>query len=85
MAHFYPARLRGTALGVSLGLGRFGSILGPSYVTLVVALFAVPAAGFYGFVLPAVLGAITIAMLPASRRQVTAEPVRAARASGVTQ
>lgn len=26
---FYPVALRGTALGVAIGLGRFGSILGP--------------------------------------------------------
>jgi len=82
VAHFYPARLRGSALGVCLGLGRFGSILGPSYVTLVIALFATPAAGFYGFVLPAVLGAIAIAMVPAVRRPVATGPVGAARASG---
>jgi AAHS family benzoate transporter-like MFS transporter len=82
MAHFYPARLRGSALGVSLGLGRFGSILGPSYVTMIIVLFAVPAAGFYGFVLPAVLGAIAIGMLPAARQPIASEPVDAARASG---
>jgi len=82
MANFFPARLRGSALGVSLGLGRFGSILGPSYVTLIIVLFAVPAAGFYGFVLPAVLGAIAIAMVPAVRRPVATGPVGAARASG---
>ena len=68
VAYFFPPRLRGTALGVSLGLGRFGSILGPSYVTLVMVLLATPAAGFYGFVLPAVLGAVAIALLPAVRR-----------------
>src|SRR5882757_628539 len=81
IAHFYPARLRGTALGVSLGLGRIGSIVGPSYVTLVITLFAVPAAGFYGFVLPAVLGAIAIAMLPATRRPIASGPLHAARTS----
>ena len=82
VAHFFPARLRGSALGVSLGLARFGSILGPSYVTLIIVLFAVPAAGFYGFVLPAVLGAIAIGMVPAARRPIASGPVDAARASG---
>ena len=82
VAHFYPARLRGSALGVSLGLGRFGSILGPSYVTLILVVFVVPAAGFYGFVLPAVLGAIVIAMMPAARRPIVPGSVDAARASG---
>jgi len=82
VAHFFPARLRGSALGVSLGLGRFGSILGPSYVTLVIVVFAVPAAGFYGFVLPAVLGAIAISLVPAARRPIASGPVDAARASG---
>ncbi|MDT7627612.1 MAG: transporter, family, benzoate transport protein [Pseudonocardiales bacterium] len=81
VAHFFPARLRGSALGVSLGLGRFGSILGPSYLTLIIVVFAVPAAGFYGFVLPAVLGAIAVGMIPAARRPIASGPVDAARAA----
>jgi AAHS family benzoate transporter-like MFS transporter len=81
VAHFFPARLRGSALGVSLGLGRFGSILGPSYLTLIIVVFAVPAAGFYGFVLPAVLGAIAVSMIPAARRPIAPGPVDAAPAS----
>jgi len=81
VAHFYPARLRGSALGVCLGLGRFGSILGPSYLTLIIVLFAVPAAGFYGFVLPAVLGAIAIVMIPTVRQPIASGPVDAARES----
>jgi AAHS family benzoate transporter-like MFS transporter len=82
VAHYYPARLRGSALGVCLGLGRFGSIVGPSYLTLIIVVFVVPAAGFYGFVLPAVLGAIAIALIPAVRQPVAQGPVDVARASG---
>lgn len=73
VSHYYPARLRGTALGTSLGFGRIGSIVGPSYVTLVAALIIAPSAGFYGFVVPAVLGAAAIAFVPAHRRRIRAE------------
>ncbi|MFD3427341.1 MFS transporter [Nocardia fluminea] len=68
VSQHYPARLRGTALGVSLGLGRLGSIVGPSYLALVTALILTPGAGFYGFVIPAVLGAVAIVLVPARRR-----------------
>lgn len=67
VARYYPPRLRGTALGISLGLGRFGAIVGPSYVVAVTALLAVASAGFYGFVVPAVLGAVAIAFIPTCR------------------
>ncbi|MGW6620834.1 MFS transporter [Nocardia sp. NPDC055002] len=68
VSQYYPARLRGTALGVSLGLGRLGSIVGPSYLTLVTVLIVAPGAGFYGFVIPAVLGAVAISLVPVRRR-----------------
>jgi len=64
VARFYPPRIRGTALGFSLGVGRLGAIAGPSYLAAATVLIAIPDAGFYAFVVPAVIGALVIAVLP---------------------
>ncbi|MFG2435822.1 hypothetical protein [Streptomyces sp. NPDC048508] len=56
VAHAHPARLRGTALCFSLGVGRVGAIVGPSYVAAVTVLIASSKAGFFAFVVPAILG-----------------------------
>ncbi|MGW7069425.1 MFS transporter [Streptomyces sp. NPDC054855] len=63
VAHAHPARLRGTALGFSLGVGRVGAIVGPSYLAAVTVLIASSKAGFYAFVVPAILGALLIGLL----------------------
>ncbi|MBO2463941.1 MFS transporter [Actinomadura sp. LCR2-06] len=64
MTAFYRPRLRGTGLGFGLGVGRIGAIAGPSYVAAVTAVIASPKAGFVAFMVPAVLGAATLALLP---------------------
>ncbi|CAM5645148.1 Gentisate transporter [Streptomyces avidinii] len=68
VARSHPAGLRGTALGFSLGVGRVGAIVGPSYLAAVAVLVASPRAGFYAFVVPALLGAALIGRLGADRR-----------------
>ncbi|MCK2143016.1 MFS transporter [Streptomyces sp. WAC00276] len=45
------------------GVGRIGAIAGPSYLSAVAVLVAAPQAGFYAFVLPAVLGAVLTGLL----------------------
>ncbi|MFB4302145.1 MFS transporter [Actinomadura sp. NTSP31] len=64
MTAFYPARLRGTGLGFGLGVGRLGAIAGPSYVAVATDLFTSSKAGFFAFMVPAVLGAAVVAGLP---------------------
>ncbi|MCG8917217.1 MFS transporter [Actinokineospora sp. PR83] len=64
MSTFYPPQLRGTALGFGLGVGRIGAIVGPGYLSIATTLNASPRAGFIAFMVPAVLGAATIALLP---------------------
>lgn len=78
VANFYPAPLRGTGLGFSLGLGRVGAIVGPAYLAAVVALVGTPDAGFYAFMVPALLGALVVAAIP-TRRQTTPETAAEAR------
>ncbi|GAA3548358.1 aromatic acid/H+ symport family MFS transporter [Amycolatopsis ultiminotia] len=68
VARFYPPRIRGTALGFSLGVGRIGAIVGPSYLAVVTILITTAHVGFYAFAVPAVLGAIIIGLLPARAR-----------------
>ncbi|MEV6265203.1 MFS transporter [Streptomyces sp. NPDC051784] len=81
VAHAHPARLRGTALGFSLGVGRVGAIVGPSYVAAVAVLISSKEAGFYAFVVPAILGALLVGLLPSDRRRPLAAPA-GARAEG---
>ncbi|MFE9789846.1 MFS transporter [Nocardia salmonicida] len=64
MTTFYPPHLRATALGLGLGVGRFGAMAGPSYLAVVTAVFASPRAGFIAFTVPAVVAAATVALLP---------------------
>jgi AAHS family benzoate transporter-like MFS transporter len=59
-----PPRLRGSALGFGLGVGRVGAILGPTYLAVATDAFTSHRAGFFAFMVPAVLGAVTIALLP---------------------
>ncbi|MFJ5780177.1 MFS transporter [Streptomyces sp. NPDC093094] len=73
VAHSHPADLRGTALGFSLGVGRVGAIAGPSYLAAVTVLIDSSKAGFYAFVVPAVLGAVLIGLLRPGRRGTAAE------------
>ena len=64
VARHHEPRLRGTALGFALGVGRLGAIAGPLYLSAVTVLFTSPAAGFYAFVVPAVLVAVVVALVP---------------------
>ncbi|NRQ38235.1 MFS transporter [Nonomuraea sp. NN258] len=64
MAEHYPPALRASGMGFGLGAGRFGAIAGPGYLAAVTVYLASPQAGFYAFVLPAVLGAAAVAALP---------------------
>jgi len=65
VTHVYPPAVRGTALGLTSGIGRFGAIAGP-WVTgsLVTAGLGYPW-GFYVFAGVAVLAFVAIAIIPA--------------------
>lgn len=80
VAHAHPARLRGTALGFSLGVGRVGAIVGPSYLAAVTVLISSSKAGFYAFVVPALLGAALIGLL-----RPTGRPSASARAEAASE
>jgi MFS transporter, AAHS family, benzoate transport protein len=67
VGHLYPDDLKGTALGLSAGVGRVGAIVGPSITgALVTAGIAYPW-GFYVFAGAALLAVLALALVPAHR------------------
>jgi len=67
VATHYPASARATALGWSLGVGRIGAIVGPTYGAWLLGSGNGLEWNFYGFAIPAIVGAAIIALVPASR------------------
>ncbi|MDQ4112778.1 MAG: MFS transporter, partial [Actinomycetota bacterium] len=65
VSHLYPARIRGTALGMSAGIGRVGAIVGPFLGgALLTAGVAYPW-GFYAFAGAAVIALLALLTVPA--------------------
>jgi AAHS family 4-hydroxybenzoate transporter-like MFS transporter len=56
---YYPTALRSTGIGWSLGIGRFGSILGPVVGGALIGLAWSPAALFTASAIPALVSAVT--------------------------
>lgn len=63
----YPDRIRATALGWSLGVGRLGAIAGPAVGGLLLGSTLGLNANFYAYVAVAVLGCLAILVIPGSR------------------
>lgn len=61
---YYPAAVRGTALGSASGIGRIGSIVGPTITGALVAAGVGHPWGFYFFAAVAVLGFVAVLTLP---------------------
>jgi AAHS family benzoate transporter-like MFS transporter len=74
VATHYPAGSRATALGWSLGVGRLGAIVGPLFGGWVLDSGLSLDWNFYGFAVPAVLGALVIAAVPRAGRERRPEP-----------
>ncbi|MEU6807443.1 aromatic acid/H+ symport family MFS transporter [Streptomyces sp. NPDC046831] len=64
VTNFYPASVRGTALGSASGIGRLGSIVGPSITGALVTAGIGHPWGFYFFAAVAVLGFLAVLTLP---------------------
>jgi AAHS family benzoate transporter-like MFS transporter len=67
VAIHFPAEVRATALGFTLGIGRLGAIVGPTFGGLLLAAGLETEWNFYAFAIPAVIGALLVLTLP--RRQ----------------
>lgn len=64
VAIYYPAGIRTTGLGMSLGVGRIGAIAGPTYGGLLVGAQLSLSWQFYAFAIPSVVGAVATAVVP---------------------
>lgn len=64
VTNFFPADIRGTALGSASGIGRLGSIVGPTITGALVAAGWGHPWGFYFFALVGVLAVAAVATLP---------------------
>ena len=68
VATHYPADSRATALGWSLGVGRIGAIVGPTFGGWMLSSGRSLEWNFYGFAVPAVLGMLVIAAVPTVKK-----------------
>ncbi|MGV9345155.1 MFS transporter [Streptomyces spiralis] len=71
---YYPAAVRGTALGSASGIGRIGSIVGPSITGALVTAGIGHPWGFYFFATVAVLGFAAVLTLPRATRTAQVAP-----------
>lgn len=74
VAMHFPAEVRATALGWTLGIGRLGAIVGPTFGGILLASGLEVEWNFYAFAIPAAIGALVVVLLP-GRRRAAAEPV----------
>ncbi len=78
VAVHYPAAVRATGLGWALGVGRAGAVVGPLFGGWVLTSGIGFEFNFYGFAVPALAGALLIALVPRARADAQAQlPVRA--------
>jgi len=60
---FYPTFIRSTGIGWSLGMGRFGAVIGPVFGGFLLELSLPTHINFIGFALPGILAAIAICFI----------------------
>ncbi|MEV7232991.1 aromatic acid/H+ symport family MFS transporter [Streptomyces sp. NPDC051020] len=75
VTNFYPASIRSTALGSASGIGRIGSIVGPSITGALVTAGIGHPWGFYFFAVVAVLGFLAVLTLPRRAANPQAEAI----------
>ncbi|MDX3228348.1 aromatic acid/H+ symport family MFS transporter [Streptomyces sp. ME19-01-6] len=64
VATHFPVEIRATALGWTLGIGRFGAVTGPLFGGVLLASGVSTEWNFYAFALPAVLATAVVLLLP---------------------
>ncbi|MGQ5656445.1 MFS transporter, partial [Streptomyces sp. EKR5.2] len=77
VTNFYPASVRSTALGSASGIGRIGSIVGPSITGALVTAGIGHPWGFYFFAAVAVLGFLAVLTLPRQTQSLRTQAVEA--------
>lgn len=63
-AAYFPAWTRGTAVGITLGIGRLGAVVAPLLVGMILDSNLSFEWNFYAFLLAAVLGLVAILLIP---------------------
>lgn len=76
VSNFYPAQVRATGAGWALGVGRFGSILGPLLGSLLLAMHMPVEWIFFFCAIPAVIAALLISQVRAPGRQADAQAAK---------
>ncbi|MGH3519791.1 MAG: MFS transporter [Haloechinothrix sp.] len=84
VAMHFPAEVRATALGWTLGIGRLGAIVGPTFGGILLASGLGTEWNFYAFAIPAAIGVALVALLPGRARAATEASVRGASSESVT-
>jgi AAHS family benzoate transporter-like MFS transporter len=64
VAMHFPPEVRATALGWTLGVGRLGAIVGPTFGGILLASDLAMEWNFYAFAIPAAAGALMVLLLP---------------------
>jgi len=85
VAHSYPQRIRGAALGITSGVGRLGAITGPLFTGVLATAGVAYPWGFYFFAAASILGLVAMATAPMVRRvdgSTSAEPRPASQLDG---
>jgi MFS transporter, AAHS family, benzoate transport protein len=83
VAIHFPAEIRATALGWTLGVGRLGAIIGPTFGGILLASGIDTAWNFYAFAIPAAAGAALVLLLPGTARRLQLRP--AAQEAGTAE
>jgi AAHS family benzoate transporter-like MFS transporter len=78
VAMHFPDEVRATALGWTLGIGRLGAIVGPTFGGFLLSSGLGTAWNFYAFAIPAAIGTSLVFLLPGRRAETPAAAVQPA-------
>lgn len=67
-AEYFPAWTRGTAVGITLGVGRVGAVVAPAMVGIIIDSQLGFGWNFYAFAIAAALGLIMVLLIPRTLR-----------------
>ncbi|KUL20694.1 MFS transporter [Streptomyces regalis] len=74
VAMHFPPEVRATALGWTLGIGRLGAVVGPTFGGFLLASDLDMEWNFYAFAIPAAVGALMVLLLPKGARAASPSP-----------
>ncbi|MDF3145714.1 MULTISPECIES: aromatic acid/H+ symport family MFS transporter [unclassified Streptomyces] len=72
VAMHFPPEVRATALGWTLGIGRLGAVVGPTFGGILLASDLPVEWNFYAFAIPAAAGSLMVFLLPRGARAAAA-------------